>query len=354
MSHNPELTPKHHAFRVLFGQRPLTKFKDYRSNIKVDLIKHDNREDMMRGTFDFVKATWSEDGKESSRATNEEMVEALDAMLSGKALGLGLETVNFMFRIGGITRVDTHQIVRQRIGVTFSQQCTGDRMMQHNDVLVEESIANNPELLEEFINATLACKQSYANMIDSQKLSIQAARSILPHDLETFIFVNVNLMTLLFFYQKRIDDGSQTWQINEIARQMEQQVCEVFPELQAVFDKHKKTFKFQKEASADRKNMFSTGLYVPKDDEFEYHERDFLYPMKKEEMHFTNTPIADRYFWGKQEITKEQYDYINSCYDILNADIKQNYYSNEEIYRRAMEMNDELDAAIAGQGKLNF
>lgn len=346
MSHNPELVPKHHAFRVLFGQRPLTKFKDYRSNIKVDLIKHDNREDMMRGTFDFVKATWSEDGKESSRATSEEMVQALDAMLSGKALGLGLETVNFMFRIGGITRVDTHQIVRQRIGVTFSQQCTGDRMMQHNDVLVEESIANNPELLEEFMNATLGCKKSYSNMIDSQNLSIQAARSILPHDLETFIFVNVNLMTLLFFYQKRIDDGSQTWQINEIARQMEQQVCSVFPELQAVFDKHKKTFKFQKEASADRANMFSTGLYVPKDDEFEYHERDFLYPLKKEEMHFTNTPINDRFFWGDEEISESQYTYVKEAYENLDEIIKQNYFSNDEIYQKAIDLNKVLEEGL--------
>lgn len=347
MAHNPELVPKHHAFRVLFGQKPLTKFKDYRSNIKVDLIKHDNPTDMMKGTFDFVKATWSEDGRESSRATEEEMAEALDAMLSGKALGLGLETVNFMFRIGGITRVDTHQIVRQRIGVTFSQQCTGDRMMHHNDVLVEESIANHPELLEQFMNATLACKSSYVDMIDSRQLSIQAARSILPHNLETFVFMNINLMTLLFFYQKRIDDGSQTWQINEIARQMESEVCKVFPQLQAVFDKHKKSFKFQKEASADRKNMFSTGLYVPKDDEFEYHERDFLYPLKKEAMHFTNTPINDRFFWGTQEVTESQYNYIKNEYDLLDKATSENYFSNDELFERAQAVNVKIEEALS-------
>lgn len=342
MSHNPELTPKHHAFRVLFGQKPLTKFKDYRSNIKVDLIKHDNPADMMKGTFDFVKATWSEDGRESSRASDEEMQNALDAMLSGKALGLGLETVNFMFRISGITRVDTHQIVRQRIGVTFSQQCTGDRMMYHNDVLVEESIAKQPELLRQFMDATLACKKSYVDMIDSRVLSIQAARGILPHNLETFIFVNINLMTLLFFYQKRIDDGSQTWQVNEIARQMEEEVCKVFPQLQAVFDRHKKSFKFQKEASADRKNLFSTGLYVPRDDEFEYHNRDFLYPMKKEEMHFTNTPLENRYFWGNEEIDEKSYELIKSRYEALDKEISENYFSNEEIYDKAQELNDVL------------
>jgi thymidylate synthase (FAD) len=346
MAHNPELVPKHHAFRVLFGQKPLTRFKDYRNTIDVELIKHDDYDQMMKGTFDFVKATWSEDGREASRATEAEMKDALDAMLSGKALGLGLETVNFMFRIGGITRIDTHQIVRQRIGVTFSQQCTGDRMMQHNDVLVEESIANDPEQLEQFIQATLLAKKSYSDMIDTRNISIQAARSMLPHNLETFVFMNINLMTLLFFYSKRINDGSQTWQINEVSRQMEAEVCKVFPGLQEVFDKHKTSFKFQKEASADRKNMFSTGLYIPKDDEFEYHDRDFLYPMKKEEMHFTNTPIQDRFYWGTDEVTEEEFNRIKTRYEELDAEIAENYFTNDEIFQRGQDVTYELEKEI--------
>jgi thymidylate synthase (FAD) len=299
---------------------------------------------MLRGTFDFVKATWSEDGRESERSSREDMERALSAMLSGKALGLGLETVQFIFRISGITRVDTHQIVRQRIGVTFSQQCTGDRMMYHNDVLVEESIAQdqNSEVFQRFIDSTLMCKNTYAEMIDTQKISIQAARSILPHNLETFIFMKIDLSTLLFFYQKRIDDGSQTWQINEIARQMAEQVCSVFPELKEVFERNKKKFKFQKEASADRANLFSTGLYVPKDDEFDYHERDFLYPMKKEEMHFTGTPIKDTFYWGHEKISQADYEIIKSEYEKLDEDIKKNHYSNAEIWTKSQLLNSLL------------
>lgn len=344
--HIESLEPKHHAFRILFGQTPLTKFKDYRKNIKVDLIKYDDRESMLKGTFDFAKATWSEDGKESERATEEEMKDALHQMLSGKALGLGLETVNFIFRIGGISRIDTHQIVRQRIGVTFSQQCSGDRMLHHNDVLVEESIAKDPVQLDAFLKATLACKQSYADMIDTENISIQAARSILPHDLETFIFMSTNLMTLLFFHQKRIDDGSQTWQINNIAQQMADEVCKVYPELTEVFEKNKSKFKFQKEASADRNNMFSTGLYIPKNDEFEYNNRDFLYPQKKEEMHFTNTPIEDTYYWGDREISEDAYNKIKAAYDDLDEDVRQHHYSNEEIRIKAQTITVDLESEL--------
>lgn len=341
MPHNPELEPKRHAFRVLFGQKPLTKFKDYRKAIKVDLLSPEPKEAMMKRIYDFVKATWSEDGRESERATEEEMKDAMNQMLSGKALGLGLETINFTFRISGISRIDTHQIVRQRIGVTFSQQCTGDRMLHHNDVLVEESIAEGVVSRTDFINSTLSCKNTYVRMIDDN-ISIQAARSILPHNLETFIFMNTNLMTLLFFHQKRIDDGSQTWQINEIAQQMADQVCAVYPELTEVFERSKKKFKFQKEASADRKNSFSTGLYVPKDDEFDYNNRDFLYDKKKLEMHHTNTPIDDQYYWGITEVTEKQYKKIKEKYDENDKIVHDTSPTNEEIFTMNTKTNDEL------------
>lgn len=347
MPHNPNLEPKKKEFRVLLGQRPLTRFKDYKSSIRVDLMEPEPEDKMMKRIYNFVKATWSEDGREAERATEEQMKDALDQMLSGKALGLGLETINLTFLITGITRIDTHQIVRQRIGVTFSQQCTGDRFLNHNDVLVEESIAGDPDLLDSYINATLATKVCYADLNDSLKVSIQAARVITPHNYETFINMNTNLMTLLFFHQKRIEDGSQTWQINEIAQQMADRVCEAYPQLKEVFEKNKSKFKFQKEASADRKNTFSTSLYIPKNDEFDYHDRDFLYPMKKAEMHFTGTPIKDTFFWGMQEVTEEQYNHIKKEYDKLSEESKTWEGTNEDLLKKAYKLNEELASQLS-------
>jgi thymidylate synthase (FAD) len=341
--HNSKLTPKPHPYRILFGQMPLTKFKDYRKSIKVDLLYCPEKKEIMSSVYDFVKATWSEDGRESERATKEQMSEALITMLEGKALGLGIETIDFIFRIGGITRIDTHQIVRQRIGVTFSQQCTGDRFLTHNDVLIEENM-NQPEILENLIKATITCKMSYAEMCDSLKISIQGAREILPHNLETFVFMKVNLMTLVDFYRKRIDDGSQTWPINIIAQQMSDAVCEKYPELKMIFDKAKTSYKFQTEASKDRKNISSTSLYIPKNDtDFDYHERDFLYQIKKEEMNFTNTPIEDMYFWGFNRITKQQYEIIQSLYENLNGIIDEQHLTNAQILSRANCINQAIE-----------
>ena len=122
MPHIDSLQPKKHAFANRLGQKPLTKFKDYRQNIKVKLIKHDDPEQMLKGTFKFVKATWADSPIDNELVNEDQMKDALHQMLSGKALGLGLETVNLMFEISGITHIDAQQITRQRIGVTFSAQ----------------------------------------------------------------------------------------------------------------------------------------------------------------------------------------------------------------------------------------
>jgi thymidylate synthase (FAD) len=345
MPHNPNLEPKHHAFRILIGQKPLTRFKNYKNSIRVDLINPESKENMMKRIYDFVKATWSEDGRESERATPEQMKDALTAMLSGKALGLGLETINLTFRVSGINRIDTHQMVRQRIGVTFSQQCTGDRFLNHNDALVEPSIRFSNHYTA-YVDATLSAKNSYSELV-SNGVSIQAARSILPHNLETFIFMDTNLMTLLFFHQKRIDDGSQTWSINEIAQQMADEVCKAYPELTEVFERNRKKFKFQEDASKDRANIFSTNLYLPKDDTFEYHDRDFLYQEKKNEMHKLTEDFLDDYYWGWYGVTKEMYEQIKNDYKLLDTEIDSNHYTNEEIKSKAELINKKYEEILS-------
>ena len=340
--HSPKLTPKRQSFPIRFGQRPLSRFKDYRQSIRVRLIKYDDRDSMLKGTYKFVKATWADTPNQNEGATEEEMKVALEQMLSGKALGLGLETVNLMFEISGISHIDAQQITRQRVGVTFSAQCTGDRFLNHHDILVEESIAAIPEVYESFIDVTLRSKDSYSRMVDTG-VSIQAARSILPRNIETFYYMNTNLATLLFFHQKRIDDGSQTWQMNVISQQMADEVSKIYPELTEVFEKNKTKFKFQTEASKDRGNTFSTSLYIPARDEFDYNDRDFLYQKKKVDMHFTNTPVKDRYFWGYDEITKSKYEEIKHRYDELDKEVQNSHWSNDEIFERARAVTKSIN-----------
>jgi thymidylate synthase (FAD) len=347
MPNNTLLEPKKKAFANKIGQVPLTVFKDYRKTIKVTLMNPEPEESMMNRIYSFVKATWADSPEELENATKEQKEDALNQMLSGKALGLGLETVNLTFTIAGISHIDAQQITRQRVGVTFSAQCTGDRFLTHNDVLVEECIAQDKDLLHDFIMSTLKTKMCYSHLVNSGKVSIQAARCILPRNIETFYNMNTNLSTLMFFHQKRIENESQTWQMNEVAQQMADEVCKAYPQLKEVFERNKKKFKFQKEAAADRKNSFSTSLYIPKDDEFEYNDKDFLYPKTKGEMHYTNTPIETSYYWGFEQVNKGQYETIKTAYDVFDKEVHENNWSNELILSNAYNLSLALSKTIS-------
>lgn len=339
MSHNAALVPKKHPYKLVFGQKPLTHFRDYRNAITVELLEPESKDQMMRRLYQFVRATWADFPDDNAHPTEQQMKDGLDAMLSGKALGLGLEATSLTFKISGITRVDLQQIVRQRVDVTYSVQCTGDRDLRHNPILVEESIAQDPDLLDTVIQSTLNAKEAYVELLDSNKVSIQAARLFLPEARDMHMYMRTSISTLLQFYLKRIDDSSQTWQINEISRKMAEAVCAVYPELHEVFVKYSTKFTMAKNAEADRSSTFATALYIPKVDSYEYHDRDYLYNKTKEEFNFTNTPIEDTYYWGTTKLTKEEYDAIYTKYMESAKFVDENHLSNQEIFDHNQNIN---------------
>lgn len=329
-----------------FGQKPLTHFKDYRKAIKIELLEPESEEQMMKRLYRFVRATWEDSPDDNLHPTEQQMKEGLDAMLSGKALGLGLEATSLTFVISGITRVDLQQIVRQRVGVTFSVQCTGDRDLRHNSILIEESVAQDLVLLDQVIESHLLPKKVYSDLLDSGKVSIQAARLFLPESREMHMYMHTNLSTFLFFYQKRIDDSSQTWQINEVVRKMADEICKVYPQMKPVFEKASTSFKMAKNAEADRASTFATALYLPKEDSYEYHDRDYLYNKTKEEFNFTNTSIEDKYYWGSELVTEIVYRRIKEEYDAAARVADEKYMSNDEIKAYNENVNEAIRQTI--------
>lgn len=339
MSHNPSLVPKRHPYKLSFGQKPLTHFHDYRKAISVKLIEPESKDQMMRRLYRFVRATWEDSPEDNLNPTVQEMSDGLNAMLSGQALGLGLEATSLTFEISGITRADLQQIVRQRVDVTFSVQCTGDRDLRHNPILIEESIAQDQRLLDLVVQVNLQAKNAYSELLDSGKASIQAARLHLPEAREMHMYMRTSISTLLFFYQKRIDDSSQTWQINEVARKMAEEVCKVYPELDAVFKRYSKKFTMARDAEADRGSTFATALYLPKNDTYEYNDRDYLYAKTKEDFNWTNTPIEDLYFWGTESVPEIAYKRIQDAYLASSILCDSMHMSNDEILKTHRDLN---------------
>lgn len=342
MSHKEQLAPKKHPYKMRFGQKSLTHFKDYRKSIRIRLVEPESKETMMKRLYQFVRTTWEDDVNDNANPTEKQMQEGLEAMLSGQALGLGLEATQLTFEISGITRVDLQQIVRQRVGVTFSVQCTGDRDIRHNPILIEESITQDSDLLDSIVHSTLETKKTYSKLMDSFKVSIQGARLALPESREMHMRMHTNLSTFLFFHQKRIDDSSQTWQMNEIVRKMAEEICKVYPEMETVIKKNSKKFTMAKDAESNRASTFATALYLPKEDTYDYHGRDYLYGKTKEEFNFTNTPIEDTYYWDDRDVSKLEYDAIKKKYDNNDLIADERSMSNEEILKMNLITNEEI------------
>lgn len=262
---------------VLKGETPKTTFLDGLDSIEVNLI-HWPDEKTNLSSYAFQKATWADkpyipgaDIKFDNKLLQELNIEAFQ----GNGLPLSLELYDFTFAIGGITRIVTHQIVRNRIGATYSQQCSGDKDWRHHNVLVPRSLYKNKHLYEKFKQNILEAKMLYSEMLDTMEIPILDARRVLPHCLETFIYVKFNLMTLMSFIQKRDCTQTQEPEMVIVARKMRDSVLQKFTFMAKLLENKCKNGNCFYTRS-DR--LTGTSMFIPdKLHDFDYNKKNFIY-----------------------------------------------------------------------------
>jgi len=142
------------------------------------------------------------------------------------------EHVNFTFRITGISRVTSHQLVRHRIA-SYSQES-----QRYSDPLetkgrdwavIPDSILENPEatkLAEEFLEETIRVRKK----MDELGIQLEDSRYFLPNATKTAIIVSMNARTLWNFFNFRICSRAQ-WEIRRLAKMMFYLVNDVAPTL---------------------------------------------------------------------------------------------------------------------------
>lgn len=301
MPHNSSVLVREKPSHVLKGEKPITNFKDGLNSIKVDLI-HWPDETIHLSSYAFQKATWANSpyvpGKnleEDKNLLSNLKIEAFQ----GNGLPLSLELYDFVFSIAGITRIVTHQVVRNRVGATYSQQCSGDKDWRHHDVLVPRSLYKDKDLYEKFKKNVLEAKQLYADMLDTMEMPILDARRVLPHCLETFIYVKFNLVTLMNFIQKRDCTQTQEPEMVFVARQMRDVVLNKFPFLEKLLDnKCKNGSCFY--TKSDR--ITGTSMFIPdKLHDFEYNKDNFIYDKTVFEMVYDLPEVKPEKYIGLEK-----------------------------------------------------
>lgn len=132
-----------------------------------------------------------------------------------------LEHATFNFAIWDVSRSLTHELVRTRIGVSYSQE--SQRYVDSSNVFfiipkaIRELSETKPEILEKWKEFCLNSRSFYEeltmelselykdnpNKTERRKAARQAARSVLPNATSTSIFVTLNGRSVRYFMNLR-------------------------------------------------------------------------------------------------------------------------------------------------------
>ena len=273
-----------------FDQVPVTNYINNLESLNIELIDAPTQEQAQKIAWNMTKATWADTPNETNfeNASFEEASTNLQDVLNFRALPTPMECLGFTFKISGIDTQTVTHLIRHRAG-SFAAQCTGDRDLRNDNVLVPESVENS-DFHQRFIEVAAAAKQLYADMVDSRVVSLMDARVILPKALETFYIARFNLKDLIGFIKQRQDVQIQPEVDNIMATRIARLVVERIPEVASCLDFSKPDMHyvrtFRVEQADGTFTSKGTNLYhpEPKNDLFDFHENDSIYPCRREEI----------------------------------------------------------------------
>lgn len=223
-----------------------------RAKLRVNLLRY--TPDAEKLIASAAKLCYSSVGvdKIEDKLTEENTKKFLD-MLMGMGHESPIEHVNFTFGVEGVSRVLTHQLVRHRIGCSYSQQSQRYVKLDQFEYIIPPAIEGIPEAKEKFISAMeknqrdynelteILLKEHYEEYIKdgfnekkakrmAEKRSIEDARYIFPNACETKIVFTMNARALFNFFKHRCCNRAQ-WEIKELAIEMLRKVKEATPTL---------------------------------------------------------------------------------------------------------------------------
>lgn len=140
-----------------------------------------------------------------------------------------LEHVSFTFLISGVSRALSHQLVRHRIGVSYSQQsqryCSFDKGF---DYVIPPSILKSGD--EDYYRDIMKYLQTVYKVLVEGGIPAEDARMVLPNACCTNLTVTMNLRELIHFTDERCCTCAQ-WEIRQMAKQMAALIWNKIPEL---------------------------------------------------------------------------------------------------------------------------
>ena len=142
-----------------------------------------------------------------------------------------IEHVQFTFLISGVSRALSHQLVRHRIGISFSQQsqryCKFETGFEY---VIPPSIAKDEKLLEKYKLYMEGINNMYLDLLNVENVPAEDARMVLPNACTTNLTVSLSLRALVHLCQERLCTNAQ-WEIRSMVKQMAKLIIDKIPEL---------------------------------------------------------------------------------------------------------------------------
>jgi len=318
---NKDLEPIELPMVLKFGQEPKTTFLNNLDALKVELVDHPTRQQAWNVAWHYVKATWADrpDIDPAEGVSQQELSKNLEDVFGGRTLPAPMECLGFTFRLSGLSFQEVTHIIRHRAG-TFAAQCTGDRDLRDDDVVVPEPVQNSPDFLRRWEKIVNDSKELYAEMVDSKVVSMMDARLVLPKCMTSFYYMRLSLKDLIGFIYQRMDTQIQPAADNLLASRMAVEVSKVIPEFTSVIDFNKPDMHYIKTFRVKEGDKFvsrGTNLYwpIPKNDKFEFHPNDTIYQCTREEINGTHGDGPQKRFTELWNADMKDWDGLKAQHD---------------------------------------
>ena len=148
-----------------------------------------------------------------------------------------LEYVTLTFKFENVSRALTHQLVRHRIGFSFSQQSLR--------CVTLENFADNRAYHNPYVPDTAAYDKYHVKMLEIQEIygeaivhdmAMQNARGLLPMNIQTTITFSCTLRALIGMVNKRLCHKTQG-EFSQVAALVVEEIAKVMPEVTSWFGK---------------------------------------------------------------------------------------------------------------------
>ena len=186
--------------------------------LKVELLS--STQDPEQNVVAAIRQCYSQVGaKEIKQKTDKETRERLIRQVINSGHTSTLEHASFTFSIEGVSRVTEIQLIRHRIGCSYSIQ-SGRYVKRGNAqyVIPPAILGGDKKILKKVRDHFDDTQKLYNELID---LGVKAedARYCQPQSLKTKIVVTMNIRALLHFFELRCCKRAQ-WEIQHLANEM--------------------------------------------------------------------------------------------------------------------------------------